>query len=122
MSELRILACAVALAAGTAAAVSAATLRLAAEPAHIASVRLAELVAAHAAEAARAGALAGETAVASRDWAHQLEAALARVAERRGAVLLPARAVAAGAADVTAEVEAVLREVMARPGSEEARR
>ena len=79
----------------------------------IASVRLAELAAAHAARIARADTAPGETAAATRAWAVALEAALARVALHHGAVLLPARAVAAGAPDLTAEVEAAMARVMA---------
>ena len=44
----------------------------------------------------------------ARLWAAALETALARVAARHRVVLLPARAVAAGAPDLTAEVEAEL--------------
>ena len=108
---------AVLLAGAVAAAVSAAMLRLgpAPEPGYgpndsvrIASVRLGEMTAAYAVKAAGAGSSA-ETAIAdARRWGAALEIALARVAERQRAVLLPARAVAAGAPDVTAEVEAVL--------------
>ena len=111
MSDLRAFAAAVLLAGGVAAAVSVATLRLAdvRAPA-VASVRLGELTARyarHAVDAATANdAPAEETAQAARAWARGLEEALAAVAARRGVVLLPARAVAAGAPDLTAEVEA----------------
>ena len=92
-----------------AAAVAAGVARIAGDGApRIASVRLAELVAGHAAGAARKNASAEETATAARAWALALEDALARVAARHGAVLLPARAVAAGAPDLTAEVRAEL--------------
>ena len=55
----------------------------------------------------------GEVAAATRAWAVALESALARVALHRRAVLLPARAVAAGAPDLTAEVEAAMAQAMA---------
>ena len=111
MSELRLLACAVLLAGGVAAAVAAATVRLAApEPARVASVRLGEMTAAWTLRAATEGRTADDV----RAWGEALEAALVHVAERRGVVLLPARAVAAGAPDVTWHVEAVLAERLAR--------
>ena len=114
MSEVRLLACALLLAAGVAAAVSAATVRFSADAAPgIASVRLAELVAEQAARTARADGPAKETAAASRAWAQALEEALALVAARHRAVLLPARAVAAGAPDLTAEIEAALADALA---------
>ena len=111
MSELRVVLCAALLAGGVAAAVAAATVRIAApEPPGIASVRLGEMTAAWTTRAASEG----KTAEDARDWGEALEAALDHVAERRGAVLLPARAVAAGAPDVTWHVEAVLAEFLAR--------
>ena len=111
MSELRLLACAVLLAGGVAAAVAAATVRLAApEPVRVASVRLGEMTAAWTMRAATQRRTADEV----RAWGEALEAALVHVAERRGVVLLPARAVAAGAPDVTWHVEAVLAELLAR--------
>ena len=111
MSELRLLACAVLLAGGVAAAVAAATVRIAApEAPGIASVRLGEMTAAYTTRAASEG----RTSEDVRAWGVALEAALAHVAERRGVVLLPARAVAAGAPDVTWHVEAVLAELLAR--------
>ena len=114
MSEGRVLLCAVLLAAGVAAAVAAATVRLAVEDApRIASVRLAELAAAHAAETARGDGSAEETAAAVHAWALGLEAALGVVAERHRVVLLPARAVAAGASDLTHLVEAAMAEATA---------
>ena len=109
MSEPRVLAAAVLLAGGVAAAVSAAMVRYAPDRRPvIASVRLGELAADYAAKAARANATGQETAEAVRAWAFALEDALDRVAKRHGAVLLPARAVAAGAPDLTAQVEAAL--------------
>ena len=100
---------AVLLAAGIAAAVAAATVRLGAHDAPpIASVRLAELTAEFATRAAREGG-SGEDIHA---WGVALERALGLVAERRGAVLLPARAVAAGAPDATGEVEAAMARLL----------
>ena len=97
------------LAAGVAAAVAAATVRLGAdEPPRIASVRLAELTARFATRAAEDG----ESAQDIRAWGLALERALGLVADRRNAVLLPARAVAAGAPDATAEVEAAVARLL----------
>ena len=111
MSELRVVFCAVLLSGAVAAAVAAATVRLAApEDAPIASVRLGEMTAAYATRAASEG----KTAEEVRAWGEALEAALDRVAERRGVVLLPARAVAAGAPDATWHVEAALAVLLAR--------
>ncbi len=102
---------AVLLAGAVAAAVAAATVRVAApEPPGVASVRLGEMTAAWTTRAASEG----KTAEDARAWGEALEAALDHVAERRGVVLLPARAVAAGAPDVTWHVEAVLAEFLAR--------
>ena len=116
MNDLRILASAVLLAAGVSAVIAAGFARQAADAAPgIASVRLAELVAEHAAQAARGPAETEETAAATRAWAHALEDALVRVAARHGAVLLPARAVAAGAPDLTVEVRAELVRALADP-------
>ena len=56
----------------------------------------------------------GRTAEDARAWGAALEAALDRVAARHRLVLLPARAVAAGAPDVTRQVEAALAEYLAR--------
>ena len=117
MNDLRLLACAVLLAGGVAAAVAAGVARQAADRTPtIATVRLAELVAAHAARAARSDAPPEETAAASRAWALALQTALAQVAVAHGAVLLPARAVAAGAPDLTAEVEAAMAALRAESG------
>ena len=102
---------AVVLSGAVAAAVAAATLRYGVEPEPgIASVRLGEMTAAYTTRAAAEG----RTAEDVRAWGEALEAALDHVAERRGLVLLPARAVAAGAPDVTWLVEAVLEERLAR--------
>ena len=98
------------LSGAVAAAVSAAMLRLAYDaPPAVGGVRLAEIAASYAVEAAESEAPAAN----ARVWAAALETALDRVAMRRGAVLLPARAVAAGAPDVTNEVEAVLAQLLA---------
>ncbi len=81
-------------------------------PPHIAVVRLAEMTAAWTTHAAADGV----SAEAVRAWGAALETALDRVAERHGVVLLPARAVAAGAPDFTAEVEATLARLLASTG------
>ena len=108
---------AVLLGIGVAAAVAAATVRLAENDApRIGSVRLGALAAAHTAEAARADASPQETAAAVRTWARALEDALGEVAAHHRVVLLPARAVAAGAPDLTAEVEAAMARRLERPG------
>ena len=104
---------AVVLSGAVAAAVAVATLRYGMEPPPgIASVRLAEMTAAWTARAATEGASAEE----ARAWGAALETALDRVAEHQGVVLLPARAVAAGAPDLTAEVEAALARLLATAG------
>ena len=106
---------AVLLSGAVAAAVAAATLRYGVEPAPgIASVRLGEMTAAYTTRAAAEGGTAEDV----RAWGAALEAALDRVAERRGVVLLPARAVAAGAPDLTPEVEAALAALLARERAE----
>ncbi len=113
MSELRVVLAAMMLAAGVAAAVSAGVMKFGAQDAPtVASVRLAEIVAAESAAAAKAD---KETvAAATRAWARALEAALAEVAARHRAVLLPARAVAAGAPDLTGAVEAAMAQRLGR--------
>ncbi len=101
---------AVLLSGAVAAAVAAAMLRYGVEPAPgIASVRLGEMTAAYTTRAAAEGDMAEDV----RAWGAALEHALDRVAERRGVVLLPARAVATGAPDLTPEVEAALAAVLA---------
>ena len=105
---------AVLLAGAVAAAVSAAVLRYSVEPPpRIGSVRLAEMTATWTTRAAAEGV----SAVEARAWGAALETALDRVAERHGAVLLPARAVAAGAPDMTPLVEAVLAAILADRGT-----
>ena len=123
MSDFRVVLCAMLLACGVSAAVAAGAARMAAdEGPRIESVRLGELAAEHAATAARADSTAKETAASARAWGVALQDALRAVAARRGAVLLPARAVAAGAPDVTADVRAVLAAMLeARAAGEGAR-
>ena len=105
---------AVLLSGAVAAAVAAATLCYGIEPPpRIASVRLAEMTAGWTARAATEGASAEE----ARAWGAALETALDLVAERHGVVLLPARAVAAGAPDMTPLVEDVLAAILAKRGS-----
>ena len=116
MSDLRVLAAAVLLAAGIAAAVAAAAVRFSAEDApRIATVRLGQLTAEYAVRAAGGGASAEASAARTREWAAALENALITVSRRHRVVLLPARAVAAGAPDFTAAVEAALAQVQAKP-------
>ncbi|MXY42310.1 MAG: hypothetical protein F4Y62_21215 [Rhodospirillaceae bacterium] len=96
-----------------AAAIAAGVLRYGVEPPPgIAGVRLAEMTAAWTTRAAAEGV----SAEAIRAWGAALETALDRVARDHGVVLLPARAVAAGAPDFTAEVEATLARLLASAG------
>ena len=105
---------AVLLSGAVAAAVAAATLRFVPnDPPRIASVRLGEITAAYAVKAAGEKAPAATAAQDARAWGLALEQALGRVALKHDAVLLPARAVAAGAPDLTAEVEAALAVLLA---------
>ena len=107
------------LAGAVASAVSAAMLRFAPVDApRIAGVRLGEMTAAYAVKAAGGKSPADVAVADARLWAAALETALARVAARHRVVLLPARAVAAGAPDVTAEVEAALAAELARSGAD----
>ena len=116
-SSWPVMASAVLLSGAVAAAVAAATLRYGVEePPRIASVRLGEITAAYTTRAAAEG----RTSEDVRTWGAALGAALDHVAARHGAVLLPARAVAAGAPDLTAEVEAALTAILARAASESA--
>ena len=115
MSELRLLGCAVLLNLGVAAVLGVGIARHAVEAVpRIATVGLTELVAEHAERAANAGGRDGEAAAATRAWARALEDALGTVAERHNSVLLPARGVAAGAPDLTAEVRAEIERSLAR--------
>ena len=112
MREFSAIAAALLLAAGVAAAVSAGTVRFApGKPNRIASVRLSSLTADFIAKTHRQGGNNEEALAAARDWGARLEEALARVAARRGVVLLTAGAVAAGAEDLTTEVEAEMAEL-----------
>ena len=114
LSGWRLLACAALLNAGVAAVLAAGFARLAADAAPgVAGVRLAEMTAGRVAAAARETGGAEEAARAAGEWAAALEQALAAVSARRGVALLPARSVAAGAADLTAEVEAELARILA---------
>ena len=109
MSDLRVLAASVLLAAGMAAVVSAAVMRFAMPPASgIATVRLGEIAAAWAVKAAGKQSSEETAAASARLWAAALETALRETAARHRVVLLPARAVAAGAPDLTHEIEAAL--------------
>ena len=111
VSELRVVLCAMLLAAGVAAAVAAGVVRMTAdESPRIASVNLAALAAEHAERAARTGASAGDIREATRAWAAALERALGDIAERRRMVLLPSRAVAAGAPELTGIVRSTVED------------
>ncbi len=110
MSTWETLGAALLVAAGVAAAVSAVTVRTVLERVpRTGSVRLAELAADYMARAARERGDRDEAAEAARGWARRLDEALVRTSARHRVVLLPARAVAAGAEDFTAEVEAAMR-------------
>ncbi len=103
------------LSGAVAAVVSAAMLRLAAPepPPRVAGVRLAEITAAWTTRAVEDGASVEDV----RAWGAALETALDRVANRDRLVLLPARAVAAGAPDVTARVEGTLEAILLMQGA-----
>ncbi len=110
MSGVSTLGAVLLLAAGVAAAVSALSARMALEGVpRIASVRLAELTAEYVTQAARERTGGDNAAEATREWARRLDEALVRTSARHRVVLLPARAVAAGAEDFTAEVKAAMR-------------
>ena len=107
------------LAAAVASAVAVAMVRLTqADPPRIASVRLAELTARFALDAAGNEGSGEAAAVEARRWGSALQHALRAVAERHRAVLLPARAVAEGAPDLTPEVEAALARALEEPEAE----
>ena len=111
MSTLGTVAAALLLAAGVAAAVSALSTRMALERVpRIASV-LAELTAEYVTQAARERKSGDEAAEAVRDWAGRLDEALDLISAHYRVVLLPARAVAAGAEDFTDRVKAAMRAV-----------
>ncbi len=118
MSEIRILAASALLACGIAAAVAAGMDRLGERdrPA-IATVRLAELVTEHARKTAATEASEEDAAKAARRWGGQLETALASTAQRYRVVILPARAVAAGAPDLTDEIRRLIAETAAVAGN-----
>ena len=109
MREISAYVAALLLAAGVAAAVSAVTVRVSPEKApRIAVVRLSSLTAGYVTRALRDGGDSKKALAAARAWAVRLEEALVRVARHHGVVLLTAGAVAAGAEDLTAEVEAAM--------------
>ena len=113
VSGFKWLAASALVAGGTAAAVAALALRLAPEaPPPVARVHLEALVAGHVEAATREGA----SPAATRAFALALESALAGVAARHRVVLLPARAVAAGAPDLTPAVRAALDATLAEGG------
>lgn len=100
---------AVLLSGAVSAVVSVATPRPGSPTPRIGGVRLAEIAAEYTTRAASEGMAVEDV----RAWGEALEAALHLVAERRGLVLIPARALAAGAPDVTWEVEAALEFLLA---------
>ena len=103
------------LAAGVSAAVSAVTARLALEPVpRIASVRLSSLTADYVTRSLRDGGDSKKALDEARDWARRLDEALTRVAAQRGVVLFTSGAVAAGAEDLTREVEASMAALASR--------
>ena len=113
-SSWPVLVSAVLLSGAVAAAVAAATLRFGVEaPPRIAGIRLAEMTAAYTTRAASEGGSAEDV----RAWGEALETALDRIAARHRLVLLPARAVAAGAPDATARVEAELAAILLERGA-----
>ena len=108
--------CTLVLAAAVAAAVAVAMVRLTLpDPPRIASVRLGELTARFALDVAGAGGSEEAATAEARRWAAALEHALRAVAELHDAVLLPARAVAAGTFDLTPEVAVVLARALEHP-------
>lgn len=103
------------LAAGVSAAVSAVTVRLALDRApRVASVRLSSLTADYVTRSLREGGDSKKVLDEVREWARRLEEALTRVSTRRRAVLFTSGAVAAGAQDLTREVEAAMEELASR--------
>ncbi len=118
MNGVSAFAAALLLAAGVSAAVSAVTVRLVTENIpRIASVRLSSLTADYVTRSLRDGGDSKKALDEARDWARRLEEALARTAARRGVVLLTAGTVAAGAQDLTREVEAAMAALASRKGS-----
>ncbi len=113
MSAYATLGAAMLLATGVAASVSAVTAQIVLERApRTVTVRLSELVADYMQKSAREHGDRDEAAEAARGWARRLDEALVRTSARHRVVLLPARAVAAGAEDFTAEVKAAMREAV----------
>ena len=111
--DLSAVLCTLVLAAAVASAVAVAMVRLTQpDPPRIASVRLGELTTRFALDVAGDGSSEETAAAEARRWASALERALRAVAERHDAVLLPARAVAVGALDLTPEVDAVLARLL----------
>ena len=107
--DLTAVVCTLVLAAAVASAVAVAMVRLTQpDPPRIASVRLAELTARFALDAAGDASSEEAATAEARRWGSALQSALRTVAERHRAVLLPARAIAEGAPDLTPEVEAAL--------------
>ena len=103
------------LAAGVSAAVSAVTVRLATENIpRIASVRLSSLTADYVTRSLRDGGDSKKALDEAREWAGRLEEALTRVSTSRRAVLFTSGAVAAGAEDLTREVEAAMAALASR--------
>ncbi len=114
--DLTAVVCTLLLSAAVASAVAVAVVRLTQpDPPRIASVRLAELTAGFALDVAGSDGSGEVAAAEARRWASALQRALRTVAERHRAVLLPARAVAEGALDLTPEVEAVLARALEQP-------
>ncbi len=108
------------LAAAVSSAVAVAMVRLTQpDPPRIASVRLAELTARFALDVAGHDVSEEAAAAEARRWALALQHALRVVAERHRAVLLPARAVAEGALDLTPEVEAALALALEQSAAED---
>ena len=106
------------LAAGVAAAVAAVAVRAAVDDGpRIVSVRLAELAAEHAEIAARGGAAPEDIRASTRLWAAALERALDDMVRDRRTVVLPARAVAAGAPDATGVVRRTIEDGMKHAAS-----
>ena len=116
--DLTAVVCTLLLSAAVASAVAVAMVRLTQpDPPRIASVRLAELTAGFALDVAGNDGSGEAAAAEARRWASALQRALRTVAERHRAVLLPARAVAAGALDLTPEVEAALARALEEPAA-----
>ncbi len=119
--DLPTILCTLVLAAAVASAVAVAMVRLTQpDPPRIASVRLAELTARFALDVAGHEGSGEAAAAEARRWGSALQHALRMVAERHRAVLLPARAVAEGAPDLTPEVKAALARALEAPAAGDA--